>query len=162
MIKQNLGVNHFRKAKKECDILPLVMETPNRKAYLEFTNPYIIYQLWLWNIKSPFIDDLNELKNKTIGVSKDYAYHELLKSQYPNINFVEVKNANDGLKEFKKKILWFIGTFLVLEKNSKWIYKPIKNYWKTWWNNWFINCFKKWWTFIKSYFKKALEFNSSK
>ena len=75
LINTNTWNESLENAKnRKCDILPLAMETPSRKAYLEFSTPYIHLPIVVaGNIKSPFIDDLNELKNKTIGVTKDYA-----------------------------------------------------------------------------------------
>ena len=109
----------LEKAKnKECDIIPLAMETAKRKEYLDFTAPYIKLPIVIaGNIKSPFVNDLTELKNKKIGIPKDHAHYELLKSKYPHINFVEVIDTNDGLEKlYKENIYAYIGTLSIVGK----------------------------------------------
>ena len=77
--------------KRVCDMIPLIMETPKRKDYLDFTKPYINLNLVLvGNITSPFFDNINQIPNEKIGISKDYAHAELLRIKYPNIKFVDV------------------------------------------------------------------------
>ena len=84
----------------ECDILSLAMKTPMREKYLNFTKPYFITPLVVsTSIESPFIDDISQLTNKKIGITKGYALAELLKIKHPTINFIEVKDIHDGLKK---------------------------------------------------------------
>ncbi len=105
--------------KRVCDMIPLIMETPKRKDYLDFTKPYINLNLVLvGNITSPFFDNINQVQNEKIGISKDYAHAELLRIKYPNIKFVDVINAKDGLKKIEnEEIFGFIGTLSTLGYN---------------------------------------------
>ena len=58
-----------------------------------------------------YANEKNLIKNKKIGIVKDYAYIELLKNKYPNINISEVKSVEDGLNKVKDKELYgFIDT----------------------------------------------------
>jgi len=101
----------FAKSRK-CDILSLVMETPKRKEYLNFTTPYLKIPLVLATNQSvTFVSDFRTLKNEKIGIPKGYAFIELLKTKYPNLNIIEVKNIKDGLQQVKDgKLFGYIGT----------------------------------------------------
>lgn len=92
------------KAKERvCDIIPLIVKTDNRDKYLNFTSPYIKLPLVMaGGIEDSFIEDINQYKNKKIGISKDYAFGEILKAKYPHLNFVEVENMKDGFEQIQK------------------------------------------------------------
>jgi ABC-type amino acid transport substrate-binding protein len=80
---------------RNCDVLSLAMSTPERASYLNFTKPYLQVPLVLATTTDKhFISDfdgLSEMEN--IGIPKGYAFVELLKIKYPNLNIIEVKNA---------------------------------------------------------------------
>jgi signal transduction histidine kinase/ABC-type nitrate/sulfonate/bicarbonate transport system substrate-binding protein len=95
---------------KACDIIPLIVKTQNRQEYLNFTTPYIKLPLVLaGGIEDAFVEDIKQLKNKKIGIAKDYSYEEILKNKYPYLNFVQVNNMEDGLEKIQKgEIFGFI------------------------------------------------------
>jgi signal transduction histidine kinase/ABC-type nitrate/sulfonate/bicarbonate transport system substrate-binding protein len=97
---------------RKCDIFSLVMQTKERKKYLDFTQSYLKNPLVLAsNLEDPFISKLSQLNDKRLGIVKGYAYGEILKKEYPNISFIEVENIKDGLKKIQsKKIYGFIDT----------------------------------------------------
>lgn len=97
---------------RECDILSLVMETKKRLEYLAFTKPYINTPLIIaTKIDEFFINDVTSVVDKKIGVVKNYAYAEILKEKYPEIELVKVESIDDGLKKVRdKKLFGFIGT----------------------------------------------------
>ncbi|WP_108061048.1 diguanylate cyclase [Poseidonibacter lekithochrous] len=97
--------------KRKCDILSLAMETPNRKQYMDFTSVYMQMPLVLaTKLNVTFVDNFKQLKNKKIGIVKDYAYAEIIKNKFPYINIVEAKNTKDGLaKVVNEEIFAFIG-----------------------------------------------------
>jgi PAS domain S-box-containing protein len=83
---------------RECDILSLTEETPLRKKYLDFTPSYIESPLVIaTKVGIPFIDNLNNIKNKSIGFVKHYSIEEFLKDKNLNINLVEVDSIQEGL-----------------------------------------------------------------
>ena len=87
----------FAKTRK-CDILSLVMETPERKKYMNFTKPYLNIPLVVATTNDKFfISDLQKLKGKKISIVKGYAFTELLKIKYPQIQLIEVNNVTEGL-----------------------------------------------------------------
>ena len=83
---------------RKCDILPLTEQTPSRSKDLNFTKPYITLPFVIATKSGlPFIDNINDIKEKTIGIIKNYSIQELLKNKYPDINIVEVESAQEGL-----------------------------------------------------------------
>jgi len=92
----------FAKERK-CDILSLAMATPKRKKYLNFTTPYLDIPLVLiTKYDKMFFADISYLQNRPIGITKDYAYGEILSVKYPHLDFVDVDNVYDGLKKVEK------------------------------------------------------------
>lgn len=97
---------------RKCDIFSLVMPTNERKKYLKFTKAYLNVPLIIaTSIEKFFINDISRVVDKKIGIVKGYAYIEILKEKYPNINLIEVENINEGLEKVRDKELFgFIGT----------------------------------------------------
>ncbi len=97
---------------RKCDIYSLAMETPERKEYMNFTTPYLNIPLVLaTRMNIAFMDDMRYLKREKIGIVKGYAFNELIRKKYPNIDVVDVKNVNDGLQKVANgELFGFIGT----------------------------------------------------
>lgn len=106
----NTSIQYARERK--CDILSLVMATPTRLNYLNFTMPYIEIPLVLaTKTNVSFVGDVKSLISQKIGISSNYAFMELIKNKYPNLNIVPVKNAQDGLEKVNNgAIFGYIGT----------------------------------------------------
>lgn len=84
---------------KKCDIISLIAPTLKREEYLNFTNAYLDVPLVLaTRIDVPFITNFKRLKNKKIGIIKDYSYVDYFKQTYPNLEIVEVENTLEGLQ----------------------------------------------------------------
>ncbi|NVJ54338.1 MAG: transporter substrate-binding domain-containing protein [Campylobacteraceae bacterium] len=103
---------------KKCDIFSLVMPIEERKEFLNFSKPYLEIPLVLATKDNEvFIDDITEV-TKTMGVVKGYAYAEVLKDKYPNLNLVYVENIEDGLQKVDQgKIFGFIGILSTIGYN---------------------------------------------
>ena len=84
----------------KCELIPSISITKERSKYLNFTRPYIQmpFVIVTQNTK-PFIDDIGTLKDKKVGIIKDYAFLIILKEKFPSIDFVEVSNTNEGLNK---------------------------------------------------------------
>jgi polar amino acid transport system substrate-binding protein len=97
---------------RKCDIFSLVMPTKERREYLDFTQPYLSIPLVIvTKIDEFFISDITKVINKKIGIVKGYAYGEILRDRYPNMDLVEVQNIKDGLQQVEEsKLFGFIGT----------------------------------------------------
>ncbi len=86
---------------RQCDIVSLAMETPKRKTYMNFTTPYLKVPLVLvTKTNIPFVDNFQSVVNakEKVSITKDYAFVEILKEKYPNIQLIEVSNLDEGLK----------------------------------------------------------------
>ncbi|MDC0932718.1 transporter substrate-binding domain-containing protein [Arcobacteraceae bacterium] len=101
----------FTKSRK-CDVISLAMKTEQRSKYLNFTQPYLKTPLVLaTKLDKSFVNDFNTLSNQKLGIPKGYAFVELLKKSYPNLNIIEVDNIHEGLeKVIDGKHFGYIGT----------------------------------------------------
>ncbi len=98
--------------KRECDIMSLVMQTPERKKFLNFTSSYLKIPLVITTkLDVPFVNAITDLKDKKIGISKGYAFAEILRNKYPYLNIIEVDDIDDGLDRVNNRELFgYIGT----------------------------------------------------
>ena len=102
--------------KRVCDIFSLVRTTPQREKYLNFTMPYLNIPLVIAaDINAPFINDFSQIKDKQLAIIKDYAIGEILRMKYPNIDFIDVEDIQEGLNLVQKgKVFGFIDTLVTL------------------------------------------------
>ena len=88
---------------RTCDILSLVMDIKERHKYMDFTKAYINTPLVLVTKRNvSFITDLKTLKNKKIGIQKDFAYNKIIANNYPNLDIYDVDHLRDGLKKVER------------------------------------------------------------
>jgi diguanylate cyclase (GGDEF)-like protein/PAS domain S-box-containing protein len=112
LIKQKVGIpikfiptktwseSYSLAMEKKCDILSLVMENKERTKYFNFTKPYIETPLVIITKKEEFyISNILDVLEKKMGIVKGYAYIDILKEKYPNINLIEVDNIEIGLEK---------------------------------------------------------------
>jgi len=84
---------------RECEILPIVINTQNRQQIMHFTDPYISEPTVVVTKQDKFfIKDSSSLKGKKIGVVEGYAFIEILKQKHPEIKIINVKNILNGFK----------------------------------------------------------------
>jgi len=97
---------------RKCDVMSLVMETQERKKYLSFTTPYLDIPLVITTkLDTPYITDIESIIDKKIGITKGYAFIEILQEKHPNLNIVEVEDITDGLNKVRKgELFGYIGT----------------------------------------------------
>ncbi len=83
----------------EIDILPAVMQSPERLEFLNFTKPYIsLPMVILTRDDAPFIASIDELADKSIAVIKGYVTQELFSRDYPGHRFITVNNIEEALR----------------------------------------------------------------
>lgn len=123
-VKENSGLNisllitdsweqtHQYIKNKECDFIPFLIETPKRKEYLNFTKTYYKIPLVIaTDVHKVFINNLNDVIDKKFGMIQGFATKEVLKKKYPNLQFVNVRNTEEGLLKVKEGELYgFIST----------------------------------------------------
>jgi len=98
--------------RRECDIFSLILSTPERQKFLNFSAPYIGFPLVIaTRYEQVFIDDIASILGENLGIQKDYAYAELLRIQYPGIHLIEVDSLVAGLEKVKeRKLFAMIGS----------------------------------------------------
>ncbi|WP_409439780.1 diguanylate cyclase [Psychromonas sp. GE-S-Ul-11] len=85
---------------RTCDLLSLAGETEERKQYLNFTDPYLVFpRVLVTQHHMPFVNNFNLLANKRIGMVKGYAQQDFIRQNYPNIIVVDVDDVQSGLKK---------------------------------------------------------------
>ncbi|MEJ2396442.1 MAG: diguanylate cyclase [Candidatus Thiodiazotropha sp.] len=96
---------------RKCDIFSLVMPTPERLEYMSFSKPYLRFPLVMATLASePFVADITLLPHRRLGVVRNYAFGELLRSKYPQLDIVDVDSVADGLDKVEHgEIYGFIG-----------------------------------------------------
>ncbi|WP_108062601.1 ABC transporter substrate-binding protein [Poseidonibacter lekithochrous] len=105
----------------ECDILPIAINVKSRFQKMNFTFPYLMQPLVIATGNDElFIKDARDIGNRKVGVFKDSAVFEMLKSKYPNLNIVLVKNPEDGLRRVNNKELFgYIDSLVSVAYNIK-------------------------------------------
>ncbi|QKJ22578.1 transporter substrate-binding domain-containing protein [Poseidonibacter lekithochrous] len=108
LIKTNSWSQSIKEFKnKECDLLSMVVKTKDREKIMNFTESYINTPLVLSTKNStPFIINIRDLKNKKVGIVKNYSYSEILKNKYKNLDFVEIDSIDKGLEKVEKSELF--------------------------------------------------------
>jgi PAS domain S-box-containing protein len=92
---------------RNCDILPLASDLPHRRDAMNFTRPYLTTPFVVATRNNEqFIRDSSEIGERPIGIVKDYSFAALMRSHYPNIQIVDVKNTKDGLDRVRSGEIW--------------------------------------------------------
>ena len=97
---------------RKCDIFSLAMSTKERRKHMNFTPAYLSIPLVMaTKLDVPFINNFKAIKNKKVGIVKGYAFNEIIRRRYPNIQVVDVKNVTEGLQKVANgELFGFIGT----------------------------------------------------
>ncbi|WP_017902589.1 bifunctional diguanylate cyclase/phosphodiesterase [Pseudomonas asplenii] len=81
------------------DLLPGVMSTPERRAYLAFTRPYLDFPIVILAHEGGAQPrNLQELYGLKVAVVESYAPHELLRNHHPDLNLVALPNVSSTLQ----------------------------------------------------------------
>lgn len=102
-----------------CDIVLLLNESPERSEYLAFSDVYFRSPMVLVsNDKLNFLQDLQQLDDKSVGVVDGYRIAEFVSEYYPDITFKTVPNELAGLKALQSgDIDVFLGSMLSINAN---------------------------------------------
>jgi signal transduction histidine kinase/ABC-type nitrate/sulfonate/bicarbonate transport system substrate-binding protein len=85
---------------RKCDILSSLAWTKERENYFKFTKPYVeIPYVLLTKNGTSFINNLSMIKDKKISIVGNYTITNLLQSKYKNIEFIKVKDIDEGLEK---------------------------------------------------------------
>ncbi|MCG7988848.1 MAG: transporter substrate-binding domain-containing protein [Candidatus Thiodiazotropha lotti] len=99
----------------QLDLLPALVDTPERREFLNFTQPYLDFPFVIFvGDKQPFVNGLEDFIGRKIGVVKGYVAEEYLKQDYPGIELILVPSALDGLKRLAlSEIDGYVGNLTV-------------------------------------------------
>ncbi|RRQ24353.1 diguanylate cyclase [Guyparkeria sp. SCN-R1] len=108
------SVEHLKAG--DCDLLSLAMRTPERETYAEFTDSYIQTPLVIaTKADVAFINDLGDLSGRPIAIPVLYAFAELLREGYPDLDLVEVTDIDAGLAMVRSgEVFGYIGTLATI------------------------------------------------
>ncbi|MBV2121884.1 MAG: transporter substrate-binding domain-containing protein [Candidatus Thiodiazotropha sp. (ex Ctena orbiculata)] len=100
---------------RQLDLLPALVDTPERREYLDFTQPYLDFPFVIFvGDKYPFVNGLEDFIGLKIGVVKGYVAEEFLKQDYPGIELILVPNALNGLQRLAlNEIDGYVGNLTV-------------------------------------------------
>jgi polar amino acid transport system substrate-binding protein len=110
--------------RRQCDIFSLLMDSPSRRSFLDFTTPYLeIPGVIATSVKVPFVANLEQVRGKRLGHMRGFAGIELLRLQHPGIQLVEVDSYEEGLTKVQDgELFGFIGNMMsigrVLQENK--------------------------------------------
>ncbi|ARU86987.1 bifunctional diguanylate cyclase/phosphodiesterase [Pseudomonas sp. M30-35] len=83
----------------DIDLLPGIMSTPERQTYLAFTRPYLDFPIVILARKDgPQPRNLKALYGLKVAVVKDYAPHELLRDNNPDLNLLPLPSVDAALQ----------------------------------------------------------------
>ena len=99
-----------------CEMFSLAMRTPEREAYAEFTDSYIKTPLVVaTKADVAFINDLGDLSGRRIAIPALYAFAELLRDDYPDLDLIEVTDIDAGLAMVRSgEVFGYIGTLATI------------------------------------------------
>lgn len=101
----NESIEFIKSAK--CDIIGRASPTKERLEFMNFTEPYMKSPLVLiTKVDHTFVDDITDIRDKRVGITKGNEATEALKERYPNIEIVEVESIMDGLRRVESAKLY--------------------------------------------------------
>lgn len=81
----------------EIDILPTVYRTDERNKFLIYSDPYFEALDYFFIRNDLVVKTLKDLNGKRVAIPKGYAYVELIKQNFPQINIVEVGTFGEAI-----------------------------------------------------------------
>jgi len=89
---------------RSCDIISMARETEERKAFLNFTTPYVSFPYVIASLyQQDYISSLEGNLDKTYAVVEGYAVNHYLKDRYPKIKIISVKNIDEGIEKLRSQ-----------------------------------------------------------
>ena len=84
----------------ELKMIAMIVPTPERAEYLDFTEPYVSYpSVILTRDDAPFISGLSGLDGVRTGVGKGYSIEEHIRTNYPAVELIPRRDVETVLKE---------------------------------------------------------------
>ncbi|NOR52410.1 MAG: diguanylate cyclase, partial [Gammaproteobacteria bacterium] len=101
---------------RECDIFSLASATPERDGYMDFTSSYVdLPVVMATKTDKYFIENIEQVKDKKIGIVEGYAIAEFLRNSIEGINIVDVSSITEGLKMVESGELYgYVDNLMVI------------------------------------------------
>ncbi|PCJ48171.1 MAG: hypothetical protein COA74_09910 [Gammaproteobacteria bacterium] len=85
------------------DILPAIVKSSKREAFINFTKPYISFPIVVVTKKNGiFLTNLDDAKQLKVGVVQNYFTEDLLRENHPDLNLIVFESANQALQQVNK------------------------------------------------------------
>jgi len=103
LIKTKSWIESIEYAKeRKCDVYSMASETPERKKYMKFTSPYLIFPIVIATKDDQvFIEKTEQILDKKLAIVEGYSVGEVMREKYPKIDIIDVKNINEGLAKVR-------------------------------------------------------------
>lgn len=84
--------------RRRCDMVTVAPDSYRRQDSVQLTLPYAEYPLVIaTDSKALYINSISDLPEKRIGIDKNSAFLDDIRSRYPAVTFVPVENTREGL-----------------------------------------------------------------
>lgn len=114
-ISKNLGELLENAKEGKCQFVSGLIHTKEREAFLDFTTPYFyISNVLVAKADQSFVNNIEELAGKSIGIVKNSVIGKQIKALYPAIDFVYADTSKELESLLKKENVYAIVTQLEL------------------------------------------------
>ncbi len=106
---------------RELDMYSSVLETEQRREYVNFTKPYLSFPMVIvTSDKVTYVDGIRDLRNESVAVVKGYATQDLLEKNHPELNLYRAENLTEALKAVSLgKVFAYIGNIASVSETLK-------------------------------------------
>lgn len=103
---------------RDLDVFSLVVQTPQRDEFVNFTKPYISFPMVIVTLDTEsFVDGIAALRDKKVAVVKSYASHELLVRNHPDLELFPQESVKQGLEVVSHgQAFAFVGNIAVVSQ----------------------------------------------
>lgn len=92
---------------RRCDVITLAAPNDEREAFMRFTTPYVSFSSVIaTRSEELFVENIRQVKDRRLGVVKDYAIGNTLRTRYPDLQLVEVESIQDGLRRVRAREIY--------------------------------------------------------
>ncbi|MEK8032923.1 transporter substrate-binding domain-containing protein [Ideonella sp. DXS29W] len=104
---------------RRCDLISFAQETPERRAFLDFTSAYADFPVVVVTRSSqPYFTDIGQHLHQRFGVTRAFGVAPSLQARLPGINLTEYDDAAEGLRQVQQgQIFGFIGTLPIVNRH---------------------------------------------
>lgn len=97
---------------RKCDLLALAAETDALNHSMNFTTPYVrVPNVIATSINAPFLNGVDDLHGKPIGVLRGHHFAAALRARYPDIRLVDVASEQEGLQKTRNgELFGYLGS----------------------------------------------------